>query len=1094
MQKKHLLLAFAMLILIELTATAQNVVDKPNTQKDNIPFGKKLPPPDIMNSQTNSSQQIIQPGLNKLLMQAIKTHDKNAIKKVLDDYRQQLKENSNEQALHINGNNANSNSSHTNSNSDFHLTKDINALAESYPNNYSDMYGNISYAILHHVIYFTADDGIHGNELWRSDGTATGTFMIKDIVSGIASSNPHDITGANGKIYFSASTANNGTEPWVSDGTPGGTQLLMDITSDINSSSPTEFVELNKKVYFAADDNDILNVLWKTDGTTAGTKLVKNFGINAEGSYISQLVNANGLLFFTFYSYTTGGFELWRSDGTDAGTYHIGTNATFYNYFPLQLTNYNNKLYFSADDGTGNKLWVSDGTDAGTTPAPGNNDILIYADGTFGTPFPILDNVLYVPGYSASASDALYKYNASNADGVVLVKDLTQTADPNAIVSSEMEVVNNILYFKVANYNDGVLHYELWSSKGTEASTNLINKFQPGEAIQIYSASNTLYFVKNDNFFGTELWAVYNSPFGSFPILVSDIFRGSAGSYPSYLTAFNGKLFFSATDGVKGNELFMTNGLAFGFGASLVKDINTVSTSSSNAGLYIDALTPLGNKVLFNGFEKAYGRELYVSDGTTSGTFLLKDIIPGETGSNPGNMLLKKNFVYFTASSSDTTFSIFKTDDTKQGLQKVAPNINAYQYFLSSFEVADNGIIFYTLFNYSSFTSELWRSDGTSAGTYLLSPYNGNLNVAGNTAFFVASDAVYGNELWKSDGSVAGTKMVKDINPGIANSSPKGMFVYKNEVYFAANNGAGASLWKSDGTKSGTIQLRQIDPWYSSSVFSTERYNFEISNNILYFSAINYANAKGTELWKSDGTKEGTQPVKDVSSDADSYYPIPYYLTDVNGTLFFILQYEGGVNGTELWKSDGTKEGTKLVKDITPGADASGLNNLTGFGGKLYFTNSGVLWSSDGTADGTIPVDDAGISDVYVYNIVAASDQLFLSGSTQQYGTELYAGKVDETGKFVASKSTNENAVKTSLPFSAMLYPNPVVSKATLQLTGDTKNISVSVTDMSGKILWQNNTLNATLIKLPIEKYTSGTYFVTVTNGKESKTIKLVKQ
>ncbi len=318
------------------------------------------------------------------------------------------------------------------------------------------------------------------------------------------------------------------------------------------------------------------------------------------------------------------------------------------------------------------------------------------------------------------------------------------------------------------------------------------------------------------------------------------------------------------------------------------------------------------------------------------------------------------------------------------------------------------------------------------------------------------------------------------------------MVIYNNAIYFAANNGTGASFWKSDGTKGGTIQLRQIDPWYSSTVFSTDRYQFEVSNNILYFSAINYANTKGTQLWRTDGTVPGTYSVKDISPDADSYYPVPNYFKDVNGTLFFIG--DDGLSGAELWKTDGTKEGTQMVKDITPGIDASSLNNLESFGGKLYFTNNGTLWSSDGTADGTNAVDDAGISDVYVYNIVASSDQLFLSGSTPQYGIELYAGTVDATGKFVASKTTTEDAVKTSLSFSALLYPNPVVSNAMLQITGNTKNLSISISDMSGKKLWQGSSVNATLIKLPTEKYTSGTYLVTVTNGTESKTIKLIKQ
>jgi len=117
-----------------------------------------------------------------------------------------------------------------------------------------------------------------------------------------------------------------------------------------------------------------------------------------------------------------------------------------------------------------------------------------------------------------------------------------------------------------------------------------------------------------------------------------------------------------------------------------------------------------------------------------------------------------------------------------------------------------------------------------------------------------------------------------------------------------------------------------------------------------------------------------------------------------------------------------------------------------------------------------------------------------LSGSTQQYGIELYAGKPDATGKFVASKVATEDAVKTNLSFNAIAYPNPVVSNATLQITGNTKNLSISISDMSGKKLWQSNSVNATLIKLPTEKYPSGTYLITVSNGTESKTIKLVKQ
>jgi ELWxxDGT repeat protein len=207
------------------------------------------------------------------------------------------------------------------------------------------------------------------------------------------------------------------------------------------------------------------------------------------------------------------------------------------------------------------------------------------------------------------------------------------------------------------------------------------------------------------------------------------------------------------------------------------------------------------------------------------------------------------------------------------------------------------------------------------------------------------------------------------------------------------------------------------------------------------------------------------------------------------------------VNGAELWKTDGTKTGTIMVKDITPGSGASNLNGLTSFGGKLYFQNAEVkedgvsryyLWSSDGTVDGTNEIGDFGISNIAA--IFAAKDNLFLTVYTHEYGAELYAGKPDATGKLVASKVATGDAVKTSLSFSAILYPNPVVSNAMLQITGNTKNISVSITDINGKKLWQSSNINATLIKLPTEKYTSGTYLLTVTNGTESKTIKVVKQ
>ncbi|MEP7377364.1 MAG: ELWxxDGT repeat protein [Chitinophagaceae bacterium] len=1107
MKPKYLLLAFVLLMLTVLTANAQDAIEKKHAAKDIIPFGQKLPPPDITRLSGTSLPQMTDPGINAVLKPDKNNRDINTIKKNLRYHRLQLQDKIKEQASNFPANVTPNNAGRSNTScpgSGFRLTKDINALAESNPRNFAsyrlDIYDNLmsdsaSYAVLENVIYFIADDGIHGNELWRSDGTAAGTYMVKDIEPGITASYISNITAANGKIYFTAySTLGNGA--WVSDGTESGTQLLISV------GEPIGFFAMGKKVYFIASGVSFWTSIWETDGTTDGTKQVIEIGDRGGGGeQITQPTIVNGLLFFTFIDYETFSWQIWRSDLTDGGTYHVGpsypvldpTWSFFENFTPAQLTNYKHKLYYSANDGTGRKLWVSDGTDAGTTPAPGNHDILIGAD-YLGTGFPILNNALCIPG----EGNGLYKYDASVAAGLIQIKDFAPAGDTAFIVPSEMQVVNKTLYFKVTNYH-GDTHDELWSSKGTKASTQLVYKLRPGETINnLYNGSGIFYFVKYDKTFGTELWRTFETHFGTFPLLVSDIFKGATSSYPAYLTAFKGKLVFTAADEKKGNELFITSGNFFR--TALVKDINTVSTTTSDAGfnpysyLGYSGMVALGKEVLFNASERVHGFELYKSDGTSEGTKLLSDVMPGEAGVRTRIFLSKNNAVYFLA-VSNTSSSIYRTDGTKNGLVKITPDYSNIQ----SFSVADNGLVFYTVYNPNTSGYELFRSNGTAGGTFLLSPaiyFRDYLNIINNTALFVAGDAVHGYELWKSDGSPAGTAIVKDINPGVGNSVPGGMFLYHKEVYFSALDGTGAnpSFWKSNGTEAGTIRLKNIDPFWGSTVAATKPY-FCVFNNLLYFSAIDHSNADGTVFWKTDGTIAGTQPLKDINPISSAPTAGPIFLTDVNGTLFFTA--DDGVNGRELWKSDGTATGTQLVQDITPGVGGSNIAGLTSFGGKLFFQNAVNgrynLWSSDGTAGGTNEVE--GLDILNVFAIFPTTDNLFIGGYTYKYGAELYAGKIcNQSGKFVMSGTANEKSLITASTFNAMVYPNPALSNSTLQISGDTKKVSISITDVAGKKLWQSNSINAKFVSLPSEKYGAGIYFVTVTNGMESKTIKLVKQ
>jgi ELWxxDGT repeat protein len=196
------------------------------------------------------------------------------------------------------------------------------------------------------------------------------------------------------------------------------------------------------------------------------------------------------------------------------------------------------------------------------------------------------------------------------------------------------------------------------------------------------------------------------------------------------------------------------------------------------------------------------------------------------------------------------------------------------------------------------------------------------LTASGNTLYFQANDVTNGYELWKSDGTAAGTVMVKDINNGSGSSftySPQ-ITAIGNTLYFSAYDATnGYELWKSDGTAAGTVMVKDINSIASfanngPSGSGLNSYNVRLTaiGNTLYFSATDGTN--GTELWKSDGTAAGTVMVKDINNGSGSSFSSFSQLTAVGNTLYF--QANDGTNGSELWKSDGTAAGTVMVKDI----------------------------------------------------------------------------------------------------------------------------------------------------------------------------------
>ncbi|MGV3610852.1 MAG: ELWxxDGT repeat protein [Fluviicola sp.] len=218
----------------------------------------------------------------------------------------------------------------------------------------------------------------------------------------------------------------------------------------------------------------------------------------------------------------------------------------------------------------------------------------------------------------------------------------------------------------------------------------------------------------------------------------------------------------------------------------------------------------------------------------------------------------------------------------------------------------------------------------------------------GNKVLFSAADKQHGGELWSTDGTTAGTVLVSDINPepeiGSEIFAPVEMngFVY----FLARGEGDKKGLYKTDGTSEGTVFIRQFESYnYSNSDLQILKVN-----NTLYFEATSFGT--GSELWKSDGTEAGTVLVKDICPGF--WGSSPKQLTEVNGEIYFTAS--DGVNGIELWKSDGTGTGTYMVIDFN-GTGNGNPNSLISFQGMLFFSAPSAtgndLWKTDGTVAGT---------------------------------------------------------------------------------------------------------------------------------------------
>ena len=564
-----------------------------------------------------------------------------------------------------------------------------------------------------------------------------------------------------------------------------------------------------------------------------------------------------------------------------------------------------------------------------------------------------------------------------------LVADINLEHAPLLTDITEIVAVGDNVFASAKSSSEG---HELWRWDVATEGMVLVKDILPGNdgsrPAQLTAVGNRLFFTARERTTtGTELWTSDGSSEGTRR--VKDILPGTNSSDPMDLTSVGGSLFFSAFAPDAGRELYRSDGSELG--TVLVKDIHPDGSSQPAV------LSKVGQALFFSADDGERGRELWISDGTPSGTKLVRELNSEGDGID-GDIVDVAQVAFFAGRTVDGGAELWKSDGTSEGTIQVRELAEGLDDANIRYLTPLNDKVMFQA-NDRVFGEELWISDGTEEGTQLVKdirPGTGGsepqfLTVFQNVVYFVARTDEHGFELFRSDGTQAGTWLVKDIYPGSEQSIIRDLTASPHGLFFVAEDGAsGRELWVSDGTSSGTRVL-DLRPGPANSTPSL----LAATHDALFFSATDVDDVGN--IWHTDGTMEGTV-ASSISANRGS---LPYHFTAVSGTVFFSA--DDGVHGRELWTTNALSGETHLVKDIFPGELASAPSHLAIVNDTLFFTAHSPegygLWRSDGTEQGTMLVKL-----VPAASLVSFDGQLFFRGYQESTGWELWKSDGTEAG------------------------------------------------------------------------------------------------
>ncbi len=470
-------------------------------------------------------------------------------------------------------------------------------------------YGVKQFTPLANRLLFCGSDGKHGSELWTSNGTPRGTRILANIATGTKDGyNPFDeqpMATIGDQVYFRADDGIHGEELWETDGTAKGTHLVQDLVPGKVGGEPRQLTTVGDSVFFVGYDPENQDVLWKTGNTKSSTRKVIDLRGDEFSSHIEEPTAFAGQLFFTGQQVNTD--ELWASDGTPAGTSKLQPGGVPV-IWPSFITELGGELYFAANlggPGSGEELWHSDGTAAGTAmlkdlrPGPlGSSPSFLVRAGSR----------IFFRAFTDFSGIQLWKTDGG-ADGTVKVTSGDPWSGSDDLYP--MIPAGEDVYFFA---DDGEHGSELWKSDGTSSGTFMVKDINPaggqrwdfGSEDHFAVAGDILYFLADDGAHGEELWRSDGTAEGT--TMVKDIFPGSGHSRPADMIAVGNRIYFSADDGSNGREWWTSDGTAAG--TQMVADLSPGSGGSNPSSPFLQ-----GKKLYFSAVTPAYGSELWVMDG-----------------------------------------------------------------------------------------------------------------------------------------------------------------------------------------------------------------------------------------------------------------------------------------------------------------------------------------------------------------------------------------------------------------------------------------------------------------------------------------------